>query len=221
MSSSSEPAPRRLAAGGQPPAAAALVRGRRAQQAPAAMLLVATEQAQPVDLEALADEAREQGYARGYAAGAADARSQGELRQEEERRALAASIGLAASGLREQQAAALAALTREAAELALALTEALLGRELSRADAPARDSALRALALRPEECTALTLRVHPDSVAELAGLADSVPGVELSVLADPAVAAPGAIVQAGSTRVDAQLSTALARVRRALLEGSR
>jgi flagellar assembly protein FliH len=91
----------------------------------------------------------------------------------------------------------------------------LLGRELAMASAPGLDALQRALTLCPTDVP-VVVRLHPDDLDEvpaeaLAGLPASV-----TVVADETVERAGAVAEAGTQRVDAQLGAALERVRQVL-----
>ncbi|MGR7025414.1 FliH/SctL family protein [Geodermatophilus sp. URMC 62] len=100
----------------------------------------------------------------------------------------------------------------------LTLVEDLLGRELSASTTAGVDALRRALTLVPSDAPAV-VRLHPDDLAEVppASLAALPPAV--TVLGDETVERAGAVAESGPRRVDAQLSTALARVRSVLTGG--
>lgn len=124
---------------------------------------------------------------------------------------LARSLDGAAADLRRRQALELAGLEDALARSAVDLASAIIGRELQLAESPGADALARAMALVPAGATA-TARLHPAD-AELINGAPS--GV--SILPDPAVESGGCILEVGDSRIDAQLSSALDRVRAALL----
>src|SRR3712207_9345439 len=94
----------------------------------------------------------------------------------------------------------------------LTLLEDLLGRELELASSPDLDAVRRALTLCPADAPAV-VRLHPDDLREVpeAALAE-LPG-SVRVVADLSVERAGAIAETGSSRIDAQLGSALERVR--------
>jgi len=169
------------------------------------------------------------GYAAGYAAGARRAE-----RMLEERRA-----ALETAARQQRDAAAAAEAAREArldrvisaldARLepalesarttllacAVELAEALLGRELADDELPARAIAARVIA-HDQEREATRVRVHP---AEASDVALMLTGRSIDVVGDPAIARGDAIAELPSGFLDARITTALARVRRALAEG--
>lgn len=162
-----------------------------------------------------------EGYAAGLATGAAEAQALAAA-QEQQRRT-------AAEGERVRAAEALAVLTGAAAafrdaettavehvegvvvELALQIARAVLGREVATAADPGADALRRALALAPRDAP-VTARLHPDDVAALADVDALAPGRGLLVVADPAVARGGCVLDAAGRHVDAQVEPALQRV---------
>jgi flagellar assembly protein FliH len=98
---------------------------------------------------------------------------------------------------------------------ALTLVEDLLGRELSASTTAGVDAVRRALTLVPADAPAV-VRLHPDDLAEVPPHALAALPASVTVVADDAVERAGAVAECGARRVDAQLSTALARVRAVL-----
>ncbi len=103
--------------------------------------------------------------------------------------------------------------------LVFELLEVLLAREAKATSDPLRDTIVRALALdggiRPA-----TVRLNPADVATLGDpdqVGDLGGGRELRLIADETIEPGGALVDIGKATIDAQLGTALDRVRRALL----
>jgi flagellar assembly protein FliH len=108
-----------------------------------------------------------------------------------------------------------------ATELAFEIAEAVLGRELSLRTDPGADAITRAARLLPDtgaRISRVVVRLHPDDLARLSEPVESlVPGRELVLQADPSVAPSGCVLDAGASRVDASIATAMARVREVLL----
>jgi flagellar assembly protein FliH len=160
----------------------------------------------------------QQGYDDGYQAGmvaglaagraAAAAEVAGAMARAE---ALCRSLTEAADELRGRQALELIGLEDSLARAAFDLATAIVGRELQLSSSPGADALARALALVPAGCIA-TARLHPDDVDSLGAVSHPV-----TVIADPAVEAGGCILEVGDSRIDAQLGSALDRVRSALL----
>lgn len=184
-------------------------------------------------LDALAERtaraAGAQGYARGWAEGrqaaeAAVAQAQAEAA---ERRAVAeqawrgdhaaviAALEAAARELRASLDEACAAVEARAVDAALALAEAVVGRELALTDAPGADAVRRVLSVLPHDVTVFTVRMNP---ADVTGLdADAFDGLSVTVVADPAVARGDALAETDTMVIDASVDAALTRVREVLV----
>jgi len=173
--------------------------------------------ATPVDPAVAAAEER-RGYDDGLRAGMAEGLAAGRAAMAAETAAalgrlesLMASLNDAAADLRRRRALELAGLEEALARTAVDLASAIIGRELQVAASPGADALARALALVPAGA-AVVARLHP---ADAAVLTDPTEGV--TVIADPAVEPGGCILEVGDSRIDAQLGSALDRVRAALL----
>lgn len=189
---------------------------------------------------AAAEERR--GYDEGYRAGLAEGLAAGRAAMSTESaahlarlEALIRSLDEAAADLRRRQALELAGLEDALARTAVDLASAIIGRELQVAVSPGADALARALALVPAGATAVA-RLHPADAALLDGerpstsliapdssgstahgaTAPAVPG-GVTIVADPAIEPGGCILEVGDSRIDAQLGSALDRVRAALL----
>jgi flagellar assembly protein FliH len=103
-----------------------------------------------------------------------------------------------------------------AVDAALALAEAIVGRELAIATDPGRDAIVRALAVAPAGPESVLVRLHPTDRSRLGDLHDLALGREVSVVSDPTLAAGDCVVTIGSTDVDATVAAALDRARAAL-----
>lgn len=170
--------------------------------------------------------ARAQGYSTGWAEGrrAADETAEGqrrdlaaehrasEARREGEHRAAVDALARAVAELHEALSSVCGRVAAQTAELAVALTEELLGHELSVAQAPGVDAVRRALELVPAEAV-VRVRLSPDEATH-PSLADLVGPV--TVAADPSLARGDALVETVDAVVDARVSGALARVREVL-----
>jgi flagellar assembly protein FliH len=157
----------------------------------------------------------DEGYQRGLSAGAADA---ARARAEEEARvaSLASALSQATREMIETTQRLRRELEQTAPALAYALVEEILGRELDVASNPGRDAIMRALAFDDARHPA-TVRMNPDDLRRLGDVADLGLEREVVVVADASIDVGGVIVDVGDTTVDAQLSTALERVKRALV----
>lgn len=147
---------------------------------------------------------RFEGHARGMAEGRSDAAA--------EIAGLRRSIDDAAASLEHRSTA----LSSELVDFALDIALAVLERELVLAVNPGRDALVRAVDASPERAD-LVARLHPDDVALLGDVAELAPGRSLRIVADPSIDPGGCVLDAGSARVDAQVGSALDRVRVALL----
>lgn len=171
-------------------------------------------------------EAQAAGHADGFELGRAEGREAG-------RNEAIAEMASSRASFAEAATAALAALTQAATELrarearsladiedavlaaAFDLATALVGRELELAVDPGREALSRALLLAPDGGQAVA-HLHPDDVATLGAHADLAPGREVTVVPDGAVERGGCVLEVGESRIDAQLGTALARVKEVL-----
>jgi flagellar assembly protein FliH len=177
--------------------------------------------------------AEAEGYAIGWSAGhraataqvgtaAAEAEKQRQAAAAAQRAAMDTAIaGLTrAAALLEQRAVTPADELRDALlHAAVELAETLLGRELAVATEPGLDALRRALTLVPSG-RPVTARLNP---AEAPAVRDALGpdplrtlGREVRVVADPDVEPAGCVVECDASRVDAQLTGALARVREVL-----
>lgn len=204
--------------------------------------LIATLPAVAVDDPTLAEPARsasdrETHYAwrAGYEAGLAEGETQ---RAAEHADAMARvsrtllALMTAASEIESQRAKAVSVAEDDVSLLAFEVAEAVLQRELELASAPGQEAVARALRLVPPQVE-VTIRLHPadaEHLRELPGGEEDgvVKGVEgldeegrlLTIVADESVEPGGCVAEAGACRVDAQVGTALARVRRLLAGGT-
>ncbi|HVW31693.1 MAG TPA: FliH/SctL family protein [Acidimicrobiia bacterium] len=173
--------------------------------------------AEPVDPAVAAAEER-RGYDDGYRAGLAEGLAAGRAAMAAESATTQArldaavrSLDQAAADLRRRQALELTGLEDALARTAVDLASAIIGRELQVAESPGADALARALSLVPAGA-ATTARLNP---ADAALVTDPPKGVAL--VPDPAIEPGGCILEVGDSRIDAQLSSAVDRVRAALL----
>jgi flagellar assembly protein FliH len=180
-------------------------------------------------LEQLREQARSQGWAAGHAEGvvaaeevitAAEAAAEVRLAEAQARweRRLAsatAALGAAVTQLDATAAPVVDELRDTVLDAVVTLVGDLLGRELATADAAGLDALRRALTLCPTDVP-VVVRLHPDDLAELPADELALLPASVTVVGDMAVERAGALAQAGTTRVDAQLGAALERVRAVL-----
>src|SRR4051812_9193788 len=158
------------------------------------------------------DRGRAEGYEAGVAAARADVAAEAELQTTALRTALEALRG-AITDTVAARAVPFAGLEDDVATAAFAIAEAVLDRELAVAKSPGRDAVARAIALAPAGDA--VVRLHPDDATTVGKLQT---GREIRILADPAVERGGAIAEVGACTIDAQLGSALERVRKALAQ---
>lgn len=182
-------------------------------------------------LTALADRAREAARAQGYAVGWAEGRREAQLRAEAdaeaaadmarrteeqreiEHRAVVEALTAAADELRAAVAEVCTRIGAQATELAFAVTEELLGRELATVDDHGADVVRRVLSVVPDGATP-QVRVHPSIGASpaLAHLAER----GLHVVPDPAIEPHDAVVETDDNIIDLRIPAALDRLREVL-----
>jgi flagellar assembly protein FliH len=176
-------------------------------------------------LARLREEARREGWAAGHAEGLVAAEqvvAAAELAAEErlaavqarwERRLASATAAMAAAAERLDATAApvLDELRDGVLDAVSTLVEDLLGRELAMTTTGGLDALRRALTLSPSDVP-IVVRLHPDDLAEVPPGALAQLPATVTVLGDPGVERAGAVAEAGTTRVDAQLSSVLERV---------
>jgi flagellar assembly protein FliH len=162
------------------------------------------------------------GYDDGYQAGLVEGLASGRAAMAAESaaavarlEAAAGALAAAAADLRHRQALELTGLEDALARAAVDLASAIIGRELEVSASPGADALARALALVPAGSSAVA-RLHPADAAVLAEAPLDGAGA-LTVIPDPAVEPGGCILEVGDSRIDAQLGSALDRVRSALL----
>ena len=164
------------------------------------------------------EEAARVGYEDGFAAGRQEALAQGEVATQADRQRLEqalAALDAATGALRMQQDVIVADVEEQIVTLALSVAEAVLGRELVIAAAPARDALSRALALAPHGVTAIA-RLNPADAGTIGDVAGLAADRTVTIVSDESVEAGGCVLDVGPCRIDAQVAPALARVREAL-----
>ena len=170
------------------------------------------------------------GHAAGYAAGRKQVEAElaalreaieldGERRRERDRtevqRALDALVRSAAE-FRARELPTLRSVDAAIAAAAIELAEAIVGRELSRADDSARAALERAMHDTAPAGSAVRLNPHDIAVIEASGA----PTADLELVPDATIARGDAIVQTVDGSIDARVSSSIARARAALLDGS-
>ncbi|QGG94644.1 FliH/SctL family protein [Actinomarinicola tropica] len=159
---------------------------------------------------------RAEGLARGHAEGLAAGRDEARIEAVRDLAGALRALDAASAAADARDAVVLADIEAEVVDLALALAEAIIEREVRSVDDAARDAVRRALRLAPER-GGLLVRLHPDDITHLGDLAELSPGRALEVVADPSVARGGCLIENDATQVDARIETALSRARAVLL----
>jgi len=168
--------------------------------------------------------AEAQGYAVGWAQGvraaaeeattsarrAEELRREAERRREAEHRQAIAALTLAATELREQLGALSERVESQATQLAWAITESLVGREL--ASVTGTDVVRRVVSVLP--ATTCTVRLHPNVVSSEA--AEELRERGVVVVPDPTLDLADALVLTDGSVVDLRIAEAMTRVRDAL-----
>jgi flagellar biosynthesis/type III secretory pathway protein FliH len=103
-------------------------------------------------------------------------------------------------------------MTSEVADLAFAVVESVLGANLTGPD-ELRGALLKALELVPSN-EAIIVRLHPNAPIDPSSLSDLVETTTITVVSDASVVPNGCVVEAGASRIDAQIPTAVDRARR-------
>ena len=213
-----------LGAGPGPGRTARVLRGHAVEHAQPAALHVehgatnATPKKHQTPAERV-DAARQEGYEDGFAAGLEAARASREAARQESLRKGADALHQAAAAIEAGRAQAIAVVEEDAATLAVELTRTLLDHELSLADSEVSAAIRRALRLTaPGED--LVVRLHPDEVIDATELQAFVTDCRITVVPDESVEPGGCVIDSGPCRIDAQIESALGRVRWALLSST-
>jgi flagellar assembly protein FliH len=171
--------------------------------------------------EALAagyEHGRTEGFAHGHQEGRQAALAEAARQQAEQAETVQSALDAlsrAAADVVARRDDTVAALEESLVAGALALAEAVIGRELELATTPGRDALVRVLRLA-DGADGVVARLHPDDIETLGDPAELAPGRQLTIVADASVERGGCVAQVGDGRIDACLSTALARVREVL-----
>ncbi|MGY4643768.1 FliH/SctL family protein [Cellulomonas sp. URHB0016] len=178
---------------------------------------------------AASEAARAEGFAAGFAAGAREA---ARVAEQHAREALAARLAResdaaaettraldvlasSAAAARSRTEPVVADLQDRLQRAALELAEALLGAELADHDRSARAALARALR-HADGIEDVTVRLHPSDLAALRAGAADVPRDGVVLVADPTLVPGDAVAEHADGYLDARLTTAVARARKAL-----
>jgi flagellar assembly protein FliH len=205
-----------------PGRAARVLRGRAVEHAQPATLHVENGAAAAAPKQSPADRAeaaRLEAYGDGFAAGLEAARVSAESTRLDALCRGAEALHQAAAALEAGRANAIAVVEEDAATLAVELARTLVDHELSLSDSLVSAAIRRALRLTAPGDD-LIVRLHPDEVIEATELQAYVTDCRVTVVPDESVERGGCVIDAGPCRIDAQIETALARVRWALLSAT-
>jgi flagellar assembly protein FliH len=179
--------------------------------------------AQRRSIDAHHHEARTSGYAAGYAAGLEIAETDVAAAMAHHRSArdrlvsVTHSLEAAVRGLAARDAVALGEIEADVLELAIGLATEILGRELACTTEPVREALARAFQLKPDRGAAV-VRVHPDDVGPARDELDASSQWrgDFELVGDVRVEPGGCVLDVGDCTIDAQVSSALTRLRTAL-----
>lgn len=179
-------------------------------------------------------EARARGFKAGYAAGRIAGHEEGLSRQEAQRKldaqrqedlrqeqaeyldALAGQVRAGLEHVLATQVPVIEELRELVATMTVELAEALVGHHLTVGDCAARDAVLRALREVPRAAR-FQIRLNPGDIGLVKAMDTTLLDWDrAAVVADESVELGGAVVVAENLEVDAQMSLALARVKKAL-----
>lgn len=160
------------------------------------------------------DEACRRAFDEGYRAALEAATRQGEERKAAARK-VAEQVAEAALKVAQERQALVDEAVGDAVDLALDLLVVLLGREIDQSASPTRDALVRALSVVPEGDD-LVVRMAPGAPLTEEDVRQLAPTARVRLIEDASVEERGCVVETGRCRIDAQLSSALERVRRQL-----
>jgi flagellar assembly protein FliH len=170
-------------------------------------------------LSGVADDLARQGYLDGHEQGAIEGYRTGREQAVQEVAArMGSALGALTAAARQLAAAdavALAELDREIAGFAVDVAGTVIGHELAATTDAGAEAVARAIALAPDRGD-IVARLHPADVATLGDVEGLAPGRAVTFVADPSVQPGGCVLDIGACRVDAQLGSALDRVREVL-----
>jgi flagellar assembly protein FliH len=160
-----------------------------------------------------------QAYAEGHAEGLEAATRDAARMKAEEADRLTVALGALAAAVEashDAESRRWAEVQAAVGRLAFGVVEALVAHELRTASDPGREAIVRAMST-DHGLTPATVRLNPVDLDTLGQLGELGRTRELRVVADPSVESGGALVDLGKATIDAQVGTALERVRQVLL----
>jgi flagellar assembly protein FliH len=155
-------------------------------------------------------EARADGFAVGHQEGLEAGKEQGRAQVEHQTKLLTAVVEALQTRTADQINEMAQRLAWEATNLALAIAEAILGREIGCAADPGAEAIARCLELAPP-AGAITAHLHPDDI-ELLGSVLGMENRELTVVPDAKLERGDAVMMVDQTVIDGRLTRALERV---------
>lgn len=169
------------------------------------------------DAAAEAMRERAQAYEEGYAAGHAEALASAEQARAVAIEQLAAALATAARQAAQDRARVVAEMSGDALDLCYELARTILGDDSFLSALAPKASVARALELAPKG-EDLIVRLAPNSALGPEEVAELCDPQRVAVREDPSIEPGGCVVEVGACRIDAQISTALERVRKVLSE---
>lgn len=173
------------------------------------------------EIEAVDDDTEEaikEGYEDGYSEGQAKAELENAAARREEAKRVEQALGALArsvQAIQDAESRFRSELATAVPEAAFRLLEQMLSRELQLTSNPGREAIVRALSLDEGNGPAL-IRLNPTDLETLGEINDVVAGREVNLVPDLEIEPGGAVVEVGKATFDAQLGTALGRVREVL-----
>lgn len=159
----------------------------------------------------------EDGYAEGLRQGLAEGMRQAADAARSDISFALTALHAAIEDLHRRDAVGVDEVTAEVIDLAMAIAEIIVGREIDAAIDPGRDALVRALALAPDR-GAVVARFHPADLQRLGDVTAPTAGRDVQFVPDPSVGPGGCLMDVGAARIDAQIPAALDRVRAALFD---
>lgn len=181
-------------------------------QAEAAAAAVSPE-AIAANMEALRRQSVQEGFEQGHAAGCAETRAALEETTRLANEAANRRFEEALRALQQDWTHTQQHLAQAVLDMACALARQVVRRELQTDTASLLPVVQDAVAALVADAPSPTVRLHPDDLAALGNLAETLPGPQpIRCVADPSLTPGGCVVDAGGTEVDATLEKRWLRV---------
>lgn len=169
----------------------------------------------PELVRAATEDGYDAGYQAGFDAGLADSARAIDTRERQRSAAVADVIerlNAASERIAQEHTGVLTEIESRIIDLACALAETIVGHELSASTNPGRDALVRALQFAPETGH-VHVRMHPGDAELLGDVASTLGRRSLTVTSDSTLTTGDCIVDIDSTRIDARIAPALARIK--------